>query len=716
MDCYGARAELDFLRSGEDDPGALRAAGRRWSGAVGERREWDQALPVDPELSRAPAEADARGLRRLVSVDFAPHGTREVEATQAAYDPVTAGARLGTRLLRAVLGPPLRTTAIAHERMRKLVALPVLSADALSSVAYGPEALLAVLVVGGSAGLGFALPVAAVVATLMLAVGVSYRQTIRAYPQGGGSYVVAGANLGRPAGLVAAAGLMTDYVVTVAISVAAGVAAVTSAVPPLTAAVVPVGAAVIALLVAANLRGVREAGSIFAAPTYAFVIALAALVATGLWQAIAGGPAPTPAAPPHAAEAVGLLLVLRAFASGSTAMTGIETISNAVPGFQAPQAGNARTTLTVMVGLLIALFAGTMALAELEGVVPRTGETVLSQLAQNSFGTGPLYLFTQAATAAVLLLAANSAFNGFPRLLSFMARDRQAPRLFLHIGDRLAYSNGIIALGIAAGVVFCVTAGSTDRLIPLYAVGVFLAFTLCQAGMVVHWHRERGAHWRRSLTCNALGGVLSGVVFLVAAATKFSSGAWVALAAGATIIAASAAIRRHYDAVARAVALDADTPGQLPTFVAPERARSGGEAHEQMSHLTVIPVASLDLISLHALAHAASLRQPLLAVHVSPDQQDAERFVAAWRAWGDHLRLEVLLSPYRAIVVPFVRYLDALHRQRPDLTITVVLGELVVENPIYRLLHEDLEPRIRRGLRGQRNVVVETVPFHFPQR
>jgi amino acid transporter len=689
-----------------DDVDALRAAGRRWRRAAGGRRRWDRALPVDPGLTRYPAKVGPRGALRFVEVETAED---QIEATAAAAEPVTPGARAGTRLLRAVLGAPLRTTAIAHERMRKLIALPVLSADALSSVAYGPEAMLGVLVLGGSAGLAFAIPVAAVIALLMLAVGVSYRQTIRAYPHGGGSYVVAGTNLGRRAGLVAAGGLMTDYVLTVAVSVASGLAAVTSAVPALSAHVVPLGAAVIALLVGVNLRGVRQAGTLFAAPTYAFIVAMAALVATGLWQAVAGGPAAAQAPSPHGTEAVGLLLVLRAFASGSTAMTGIETISNAVPAFRAPQAPNARTTLTVMVGLLIALFAGTIALVELDDVVPRAGETVLSQLAHESFGGGPVYAYTQAATAAVLLLAANTAFNGFPRLLSLMARDGQAPRLFEHVGDRLAYSNGIMALGVAAGVVFCVSGGSTERLIPVFAVGVFLAFTLCQAGMVVHWWRERGPRWRGSLVWNALGAALSGIVFLVAAATKFGAGAWAALAAVVAIVAGSAAIRRHYEAVGRAVAPGSAPRPPVPRLV-PTRGPDGGDTH----HLTVVPVSSLNLISLRALAYGASLRRPLLAVHVSPDKDDADRFLAAWRAWGDHVPLEVVLSPYRAIVVPFVRYVEALHRQRPELTVTVVLGELVVEQPVLRLLHGDLEPRIRRALRSQRDVVVATIPFPYP--
>lgn len=319
---------------------------------------------------------------------------------------------------RVVLGAALKSTAIAQERMRKLVALPVLSADALSSVAYGPEAMLAVLVLGGAAGLAYTVPIAATIAFLMLAVGVSYRQTIRAYPHGGGSYIVASDNLGRVPGLIAAAGLMTDYILTVAVSIASGVAAIASAVPSLATDAVPIGVGVIALLLAGNLRGIRQAGALFAAPTYAFIIAVFALVAVGLVDAAGRGFHPT--ATPHlnATESVGVLLVMRAFASGSTAMTGIEAISNAVPAFKPVEWRNARTTLTWMVGLLIVLFAGTVAMVRLDGVVPSTQETVLSQLAHRSFGSGPLYILTQAATAAVLLLAANTAYNDFPACCS----------------------------------------------------------------------------------------------------------------------------------------------------------------------------------------------------------------------------------------------------------------------------------------------------------
>ncbi len=491
---------------------ALRRVGRDWSRAFGEPEAWHNALPVDPDLGTYPAEIVPTRFGRFVPV--AGLGGMALQASDEAEESPSLFGRIVHGVRRVFLGPPLNATAIATERMRKLVALPVLSADALSSVAYGPEALLAILVLGGSPGLSYSLPLAAAIAFLMLAVGVSYRQTIRAYPHGGGSYIVATDNLGRIPGLVAAAGLMTDYILTVAVSVASGVAAITSAIPSLHPDVVPIGVVVIVALLAGNLRGVRQAGAIFAAPTYAFIVAIFVLVLVGLINS--AGHDFHPVRPPHvtATEGVGLLLVLRAFASGSTAMTGIEAISNAVPAFQPTEWRNARTTLSWMVSLLIVMFAGTIVLVHLDGVVPSSTQTVLSLLAHRSFGSGFMYAFTQAATAAILLLAANTAYNDFPRVLFLLARDYQAPRLFLRIGDRLSFSNGILVLSGAATVIYVAFAGETAPLIPLYAVGVFLAFTLSQSGMVIHWRRHRDdPHWRRSMYVSGAGAVMSAVVW-----------------------------------------------------------------------------------------------------------------------------------------------------------------------------------------------------------
>ena len=563
-----------------------------------------------------------------------------IETLRAAERQLTPAGRAAQRVRRVLLGPPLDDSAIAVERMRKLVALPVLSADALSSVAYGPEALLAVLVLAGSAGLSYSLPIGAAIVLLMLAVGVSYRQTIRAYPHGGGSYIVATDNLGRIPGLMAAAGLLVDYIMTVAVSVAAGIAAITSAAPSLTPDTTAIGLAVIAVLLVGNLRGVRQAGAIFAAPTYAFIIAIAAVVIAGLIHAAGHGFHPV--RPPHlpVTEAAGLFLALRAFASGSTAMTGIEAVSNAVPAFRPTEWRNARTTLTVMTALLISMFAGVLIIARLGGVVPRSGETVLSQLAHAGFGSGPMYVFIQAATAAVLLLAANTSFNDFPRVMFLLARDSQAPRSFLRIGDRLTFRNGIIALSVTAAVIFAAFRGNTEALIPLYAVGVFLAFSLSQAGMVVHWRRRRDqAHWRRSMVFNGLGAVLSAIVFVTAAVAKFTSGAWVAVLLIGLIVTVALCIRHHYLLARQQLSLhpasvDQAAAPRTPAAPrpAPERAGRGQAAGQQrgdpdaeieeqpqsIQNLTIVPLVGLDLASMRALAYAASLLQPVLALHVSP--------------------------------------------------------------------------------------------------
>ncbi|MGH2967140.1 MAG: APC family permease, partial [Solirubrobacterales bacterium] len=640
------------------------------------------------------------------------------------------GSRLGraaSSWRRIVLGAPLAGSAVTHERMRKPVGLAILSSDALSSVAYGPEAMLAVLVLAGSGALGLSLWISVAIVVLMLAVGVSYRQLIRAYPHGGGSYVVADKNLGELPALIAAAGLIADYVLTVAVSISAGVAAITSAVPGLANRAVPLGLATIAVLLAGNLRGVREAGTIFSAPTYAFVLAIFTLIAVGLVDASAGGFASTPPVAIEPIQGLTVLLVLRAFSSGATAMTGIEAISNAVPAFQPPSSRNARTVLTLMIGLLVVMFAGLVVLMHLEGIVPRADQTALSQLAHRSFGSGPLYAYVQVATALVLLLAANTAFNGFPRLLSFMARNGHAPRLFLRLGDRLAFSNGTIALAVVAGALFAGFGGRTEAMIPLYAVGVFVAFTLSQAGMVVHWWRRREEHWRKSMVLNAVGAVLSAVVFVIAAVTKFSHGAWVALLLIAILVFVTWRIRRHYDSVRRAVALypledsaphDPIVPAG-PGAVSNSRPYTGHQAEEdespdQLQHLVIVPIVRLDLAGLRALAYAASLGQPVLAVHISPDENEAARFRSYWAAWGDHLPLEVVDSPYRALVAPLACYIDALRTQRSELTLTVVLPELIVKHRWHRPLHNGTARRLRRALRRQPGVVITTAPLHLP--
>lgn len=724
---------------------ALHRVGRAWGRVVDDPEAWRAALPVDPDLGEYPASVEPSRFGRFVPVaalSDRASGVEAVEETQESEQGPSALATLGRRLRHVLLGHPLRSSAIAHERMRKLIALPVLSADALSSIAYGPEAMLAILVLAGSAGLAHALPIAGVIAFLMLAVGVSYRQTIRAYPHGGGSYIVASGNLGRIPGLFAAAGLMVDYVLTVAVSVSAGVAALTSAVPSVAGSTVPIGLAVIALLLAGNLRGVRQAGAMFAAPTYAFIVAVVLLIGYGLADAAGRGFHPLP--PPHlaATQSAGLLLVLRAFASGASAMTGVECISDAVPVFRRTEWRNARATLTTMVALLITMFVGTVVVLHLSGVVPEPGETILSQLARRLYGPGFLYGFTQAATAAILLLAANTAYNDFPRVLFYLARDHQAPRMFLRMGDRLAFSNGIVVLSVAAGVLYTAFGGKTDPLIPLFAVGVFLAFTLSQAGMVALWRRERGDRWRRSLAFNAVGAVLSGAVFVTAAVTKFADGAWVAVVMVLLLVGVALRIRRHYGFAAEATELRADAVEIPQRSFAPAAAGESGAAGSgadgsgtddsgadfraadpgpadpdpdpgPADHLCVVPVIVLDRPAMRALAYAASLGQPVLALHVSPTKDEAERFRGYWRLWGGHLPLEVVVSPYRSIITPLVDYLEALTRRHAALAVTVVIPEIVVRHWWHAPLHDRVAPRLRRMLRHAPRLVITSVPFHL---
>ncbi len=712
---------------GEEELVVLRQVGEHWGRVLVGRRASLRGLPVDPALHRFPRSVEVGPRTRFAAVDFVEtDDPAELVATPHASGGPSRSGRAASMWRRVVLGSPLSSSAVAHERMRKLVALAVLSSDALSSVAYGPEAMLAVLALAGSSALGLSLGISAAIVVLMVAVGLSYRQLIRAYPHGGGSYIVADRNLGELPALIAAAGLLIDYVLTVAVSISAGVAAITSAIPGLGHANVALGLSAIAILLAGNLRGVREAGALFSAPTYAFVLGIAMLIAVGLVDASTTGFAPTRTSTVEPIEGLTVLLVLRAFSSGATAMTGIEAISNAVPAFQPPSARNARTVLTAMVGLLIAMFAGLVVLMHFDGIVPRPDQTAVSQLAHHSFGSGPLYGYVQVTTALVLLLAANTAFNGFPRLLSFMARNGHAPRACLRLGDRLAFSNGTLALALAAGALLVVFGGRTSALIPLYAVGVFVAFTLSQAGMVVHWWRQREQHWRKSMLINAVGAALSAIVFVIAAVTKFSQGAWVAIALIGLLVLLAWRIRRHYDSVRDALSLyplDRSTPPD-PSLLAPPRANSGehsgtlrlaeeDESPDQLRHLVVVPIVRLDLCGLRALAYAASLGQPVLAVHISPGNDEAARFKRYWVAWGDHLPLEIVESPYRALVAPLACYIDALRTQQSWLTLTVVLPELIVKHRWHQPLHNGTARRLRRALRRRPGVVITTIPLHL---
>jgi amino acid transporter len=617
--------------------------------------------------------------------------------------PRDSGDRAGIwqQLRRLLIGAPLRTSQEVHERLTKVKALAVFSSDALSSVAYGTEEIMKVLVLGGLGLLSLTVPISAVIVALLAIVVISYRQTIRAYPSGGGSYIVASDNLGRLPGLVAAASLMTDYVLTVAVSIAAGVAALTSLVPSLLPLNVELSVAAVALICLGNLRGIRDSGSIFAVPTYVFVATMLALIGVGLAQLMTGhAPAYHPPASllPSGNQALGIVLLLSAFAQGCSAMTGTEAISNGVPAFQPPEWRNARTTLVAMGALLAVMFAGTSLLAAQLGIRPAVDETVLSQIGRTVFGQGPVWVLLQVATALILILAANTAFADFPRLASILGRDRFLPRVFSFRGDRLAFTTGIVLLALVAIVLLIIFRGSIDALIPLYAVGVFTSFTLSQAGMVVHWRRERGPNWQRSAVINGVGAVATGVVSIVIASTKFIHGAWLVVLLIPVFIGMFVAIRKHYDRLA--VASRPETPLSA----------------DEVNILAIVPIAALDVRARQALAYARAMSADpgeVIAVHVADSQEEADAFRDDWQQWSDPAELVIIESPYRSLSRPLLAYLTALQELHPHETITVVLPEFVPSHWWENLLHNQTALRLKAALLYRPGIVVANIPYHL---
>jgi len=521
------------------------------------------------------------------------------------------------RLRRVLIGKPIATEHEHEERLTKVKALAVFSSDALSSVAYATEEIMKIAILGGIGALSFTLPISFVIVTLLFIVVISYRQTIRAYSSGGGSYIVASSNLGPLPGLTAAAALLIDYVLTVSVSIAAGVLALTSLSPGLSPYVVELSVGAVVLITIANLRGVRESGSIFAIPTYAFVLLMFGLIGWGLIRLAGGGihyVAPASAMVPGT-RSTGIFLLLTAFAQGCTAMTGTEAISNGVPAFKKPEASNARTTLVAMGVLLGTMFIGLSFLAQHIGVRP-ADESVLSQVGRAVFGKGPLWVALQIATALILILAANTAFADFPRLASILAKDRYLPRAFQFRGDRLAFTMGIGALAFLSSLLLVVFNGSLDSLIPLYAVGVFTSFTLSQAGMVVHWRKSQEPGWRKSAIVNGIGMVATGIVTLVIAATKFLHGAWVVVLLIPLFIMMLRAIHKHY------VTLEASRQAETPL------------RPQEIVVRAIVPIADLGVQAKQAVAYAMAVAKDnahVVAVHVTDDLEAAE---AMWRGWG----------------------------------------------------------------------------------
>lgn len=606
---------------------------------------------------------------------------------------------------RLLIGRPLSTAEAARERLSKVKALAVFSSDALSSTAYATEEILRVLVLAGMAAYSFVLPIGLAVVLLLAIVVISYRQTIRAYPRGGGTYIVTKDNLGAYPGLVAAAALLTDYVLTVAVSTSAGVAAVTSAFEQLRPLRVELAVASITLLTIANLRGVRESGTIFALPTYAFIASMFALLAIGFatWLGLGVTPHPVATHVPEPVQPLTLFLVLRAFSSGSAALTGVEAVADGVPAFKPPEAQNARTTLAWMGLILGSLFFGITLLAYHFRLVPTEEETLVSQLARTLVDGSPFYYVVQAATAGILFLAANTAFADFPRLAYFLARDRFLPHQFRFQGDRLAFSAGILVLGIVTSVLVIARGASVSALIPLYAVGVFLAFTMSQSSMVVHWWRlgEGRRPWG-SLAINGLGAATTAVVTLVIATTKFVHGAWIVILLIPVLVAMMLAINRHYRHVAEQLRL---SPAEIRRRQRP-----------LPRHIAaVVPIASLNRASFRAIEYARSIARDVTAVHVAIEPESDEILRQRWQEAKLDVPLVIVESPYRELIGPLVAIIEKLHLEKGCPYITVVIPEFVPAHWWERLLHTQTAWRLRRALAHVPDLAVTGVPYHLAE-
>lgn len=609
---------------------------------------------------------------------------------------------------RALLGRPLATAEEHARRLSKKIALPIFSSDAISSTAYATEEILIVLVLAGAAALHYSVPIAIAVAGLLVIVALSYQQTVRAYPSGGGSYIVGSENLGVGPGLVAAGALLVDYVLTVAVSVASGVAAMTSAFPGLLEHRVLIAVLMVIGLAFANLRGLRESGVLFSVPTYSFVALCGGLVLVGLTRHyVFGGLSPAVVEGSiEAAQGITLFLVLRAFSGGCSAMTGTEAISNGVPLFKPPESRNAAISLGVMAGILAFLLIGITLLARLAHVVPGETETVLSQLGRAVYGGGtPLYFALQAATAAILVVASQASFAGFPQLSSILARDGFLPRQLMNRGDRLVFSNGVIGLALLAIVLLILFDAKVHSMIPLYAVGVFTSFTISQAGMVRHWWklRDSSAGWLPRAILNGVGAVLTLTVAVVVAVVKFTHGAWMVVVAVPLLVLLFMAIKHHYRDVARALEpVGTQEVEYLRARVTPAKRTT-----------VVLFISQVNELTLRSLHFARSYRADAIkVVTISNDEAAADRLRENWEVLDAGVDLMVKPSPYRELVRPAVAFVRSLE-PGPDHTVVVVIPEFVVRHWWEAALHNQNALRLKGALLLVPWVVVVSIPFHL---
>ncbi|MUT65566.1 APC family permease [Paenibacillus sp. NEAU-GSW1] len=602
-------------------------------------------------------------------------------------------------LKRILIGRPLKSTELGEQKLNKTKALAILSSDALSSVAYGPEQILIVLMTVGAAAFWYSIPIAIGVLVLLLALILSYQQIIFAYPQGGGAYVVSKQNLGRFPGLIAGGSLLVDYILTVAVSVSAGTDAITSAFPSLHSYNVIIAVTFVLFITILNLRGVTESASVLAYPVYLFVLALFVLIGVGIYRIVAGDVAPelhTSLGTPVAG--ISLFLLLKAFASGSSALTGVEAISNAIPNFKAPAPNNAAKTLMAMGILLAVLFSGIVFLAYYYGISPRPEVTVVSDIAEQVFGRNFMYFFIQGTTALILILAANTGYSAFPLLAVNLSKDKYFPRMFSIRGDRLGYSNGIISLGLLSIVLIIAFEGKTEHLIPLYAVGVFIPFTLSQTGMTLKWMRERPKGWPIKLTINLVGAIISFIVCMMFFLTKFGQ-VWPVLVFMPLILLLLTRIYKHYEAVAEQLSTSSCEP------VIPIE-----------GNIIIVPVAGITHVVENSINYAKSLHaHQIIAVHIPFERDEEAAFEQKWKKWQPDVRLVTLHSPYRNLKEPLMKFIDTVERKarESNYQVTVVIPQFIPKKAWHNILHNQSSLMLRTHLLFTRNVIVTTVPYHF---
>ncbi|MFC5649320.1 APC family permease [Paenibacillus solisilvae] len=601
-----------------------------------------------------------------------------------------------SRFKRFLIGRPMKSGELEGEKLSKLKALAVLSSDALSSVAYGTEQILLVLMAAGFAAVWYSIPISIAVLGLLFILILSYRQTIFAYPLGGGAYIVAKDNLGLSTGLLAGGSLLVDYILTVAVSSSAGTDAITSAFPSLHDHRVLIALTMIVFLTVMNLRGIGESASILAVPVYLFVVAIFVLILCGIIKVLTQGVHAHVPEIGSAVSNISLFLLLKAFSSGCSALTGVEAVSNAIPNFKKPAERNAAKTLIMMGSILGAMFIGISLLAYWYGIKPDAKETVVSQIADATFGRGILYYVIQGITALILFLAANTAYSAFPLLAYMLAKDKYMPHAFMVRGDRLGFSNGIIFLGVFSALLVILFHGNTENLIPLYAVGVFIPFTLSQLGMMIRWLKLRPSGWLVGFLINTIGMFTTLIITLIFISTKFGQ-IWMVFIFLPIVILGFFKIHQHY----------MNTADELRVNVQLDKPVAKGST-------IVVPVAGVTRVVMQSLSYAKSLTDNVVAVYVGFDDEEIERMEKKWEEWNPGVRLIILRSSYRSIIRPLVRFIETVEWKNAETDhITVLIPQFITKHWWQNILHNQSSLLLRAYLINQKDVVIATVPYHL---